>query len=138
MRFAHYPIVSALFVAATIGCGGSDPRKFKPDGGGQDIPVWLGMASVVEDVVQLVNAGTNWVLNLKQVKVSKVSDVRKTGITGTAVADFKIEVTNGTNTFDTVAKDVPCDNYGIPTEKSVDALKAAVEDIKAKIKRLQN
>ena len=141
MRFAHYPIVSALFVAATIGCGGSGPGKIPPDGGGQDIPVlspWLGMTSVVKDVVQLVNAGTNWVLSLNQVKVSKVSDVRKTGITGAAVADFKIEVTNGTNTFDTVAKDVPCDNYGIPTEKSVDALKAAVEDIKAKIKRLQN
>lgn len=135
MRFAHYPIVSALFVAATIGCGGPRPQDIP------DIPVpstWLGMTSVVKDVVQLVNAGTNWVLSLNQVKVSKVSDVRKTGITRTAVADFKIEVTNGTTTFDTVAKDVPCDSDGIPTERSVDALKAAVEEIKAKIKRLQN
>jgi hypothetical protein len=96
------------------------------------------MTSVVIDVVQWVNEGTNWVLSMNQVSVSKVSDVRKTGIRGAAVADFKIVVTNGTNTFDTIAKDVPCDNYGIPTEKSVDALKAAVEDIKAKIKRLQN
>jgi hypothetical protein len=70
--------------------------------------------------------------------VSKVGDLRKTGITAAAVADFKIVVTNGTNTFDTVAKDVPCDSNGIPTEESVDALKAAVENIKAKIKRLQN
>ena len=143
MRFAYYPIVSALLVAATIGCGGSNPFEHQKAGGGTDnnFPVpstWLGMASVVKDVVQLVNAGTNWVLSKDQVSVSKVGDLRKTSITGATVADFKIVVTNGTNTFDTVAKNVPCDNYGIPTEKSVDALKAAVEDIKAKIKQLQN
>jgi hypothetical protein len=89
-------------------------------------------------VLEYVNEGANWVLNKNQVSVVKIGDVRPGSGTGLFVADFKIGVTNGTNSFETVAKDVPCDKDGIPTEDSVTRLREAVGEIKAKIKRLQN
>jgi hypothetical protein len=98
----------------------------------------MGIPSVTKDVIEWINASTNWVLNKNQVSVSKVSDVRPSSTADSGVADFKIVVTNGLNTFDTVAKDVPCDANGIPTEESVDVMRTAVEDIKSKIRRLQN
>jgi hypothetical protein len=98
---------------------------------------WLGIPSACNYVVQCVNDGTNWVLNKNQVSVVKRGEVRASGSTGSFVADFKIGVNNGTNSFETVAKDVPCDSDGIPTEASVTRLREAVEDIKTKIKGLQ-
>jgi hypothetical protein len=74
----------------------------------------MGIPSVTKDVIEWINASTNWVLNKNQVSVSKVSDVRPGRTADSGVADFKIVVTNGLNTFDTVAKDVPCDANGIP------------------------
>jgi hypothetical protein len=129
---------------ATTSKGGSSPASTATtsEGGGgssnSGAARWLGIPSVVLIVVQWVNEGTNWVLDKNQVSVSLVSDLRPGSTAGASVADFKIVVTNGTNTFDTVAKDVPCDGNGIPTDESVDTLRSAVEDIKAKIKRLQN
>jgi hypothetical protein len=121
-------ILSLLLAAVLLtGCDGKS--------GGT---AWLGTASACKQVVEMVNEGTNWVLNKNQVSVVKVSDVRPSSSTGRFVADFKIGVTNGTNSFETVAKEVPCDKDGIPTEESVGRLREAVEEIKAKIKRLQN
>jgi hypothetical protein len=118
------PLLAILFLA---GCsGGPDPSG------------WTGIPSACKNIAEWVNEGTNWVLNKNQVSVVKVSDVRPSNETGSFVADFKIAVTNGKNSFETVAKDVPCDKDGIPTENSVTKLREAVEDIKAKIKRLQN
>ncbi len=77
-------------------------------------------------------------LDRNQVKVVKVSEVRSTHAIDSFVAEFQITVNNGTNSFETIARDVACDTNGIPTEESVVKLREAVEDIKAKIKRLQN
>jgi hypothetical protein len=89
-------------------------------------------------VVEQVNEGTNWILNKGQVSIAKVGDVRAGATAETFVADFSISVTNGTNSFETTAKGVPCDADGIPTEESITKLREAVEEIKAKIKKLQN
>jgi len=101
-------------------------------------PSWLGIPSTVKFVIEEVNAGTNWILNKDQVNVAKVGDVRSAESDSTFLADFQISVTNGTNSFETTAKDVPCDKDGIPTEESITKLREAVEEIKAKIKKLQN
>jgi hypothetical protein len=119
------PLLLATLLCA--GCGGS--------GGGSG---WLGIPSACKYVAEWLNEGTNLVLNKNQVSVVKVGDVRPCGDTAMFVADFKIGVTNGTNSFETVAKDVPCDKDGIPTEESVTKLREAVADIKAKIRRLQS
>jgi hypothetical protein len=98
---------------------------------------WSGLPSTCKLVAEWVNDGTNWVLNKNQVSVVKVGEVRSPSGTSSFVADFKIGVTNGTNSFETLATDVPCDKDGIPTEDSVTKLREAVESIKSKIKRLQ-
>lgn len=124
--------IRLLLVAPVLlaGCGdGGSP------GGGT---VWLGIPSACKCVVEWVNDGTNWVLNKNQVSVAKIGEVRAVPGTGSLVANFKIAVTNGTTSFETVAQDVPCDRDGIPTEDAVTKLREAVEEIKAKIKRLQN
>src|SRR5262245_40162138 len=69
---------------------------------------WLGIPSACKCVAEWVNEGTNWVLNKNQVSIVKVGEVRLRSDTASFVADFKIGVTNGTNSFETVAKDVPC------------------------------
>ena len=99
---------------------------------------WLGIPSAVKVVVEQINAGTNWILNKNQVSIAKVGDVRVDDSTKTFVADFKIAVHNGTNSFETTAHDVPCDKDGIPTEASITKLREAVEEIKDKIRRLQS
>jgi hypothetical protein len=120
--------VPPLLLAALLLTGCSENRV----GSG-----WTGIPSTCKCVAEWVNEGTNWVLNKNQVSVVKVGDVRSVGSTSSFVADFKIGVTNGTNSFETVARDVPCDKDGIPTEDSVTKLREAVESIKSKIKRLQ-
>jgi hypothetical protein len=124
---SKYVLPLILATLLFTGCGGT--------GGGSG---WLGIPSACKCVAELLNEGTNWVLNKNQVSVVKVGDVRPSSGTASFIADFKIGVTNGTNSFETVAKNVPCDKDGIPTEDSVTKLREAVREIKAKIKRLQN
>ncbi len=100
---------------------------------------WLGIPSAVNQVIVFLHEGTGWILNKSEVTVRKSSDVRSSDTTSNEmVADFLISVHFGGETFETTAKDVPCDNDGIPTEAAVDRLRASVEDIKTKMKRLQN
>lgn len=100
---------------------------------------WLGIPSAVHQVIVCLHDGTGWWLNKSEVTVKKASDVRTVEATSReCVADFQITVHFGGETFETTAKDVPCDNDGIPTEAAVDRLRASVEDIKTKMKRLQN
>jgi len=133
---------AVLLLCVALGCGSENVPSGAVKGGGgaggSSSSLWMGIPSVTKDVIVWINAGTNWVLNKNQVSVSKVSDVRPGSTEDSTVADFKIVVTNGLNTFDTVATDVPCDAKGIPTEESVDTIRTAVEDIKDKIRRLQN
>jgi hypothetical protein len=96
---------------------------------------WLGIPSAVETVIKVVHEGTGWILGKMNVTVV-AEEVRSAG--NGFVADMKITVTNGDNTFSTTAKDVPCDARGIPTAASVDVLRGAAEDIKSKIKRIQS
>lgn len=98
---------------------------------------WLGIPSAVNQIVVLLHEGTGWLLNKSDVAVKKVSDV-EAAASDTMQADFQITVRIGGETFETTAKDVPCDKDGIPTEAAVDRLRTAVEDIKTKLKRLQN
>lgn len=129
--------IVVLLIGVAAGCGRDTVPSNAGGTGGGSASLWMGIPSVTKDVIEWINASTNWVLNKNQVSVSKVSDVRPGSDDDSTVADFKIVVTNGLNTFDTVAKSVPCDANGIPTEESVDAIRTAVEDIKAKIRRLQ-
>lgn len=100
---------------------------------------WLGIPSAVNHVIVFLHDGTGWILNKSEVTVKKSSEVRSTDSTSKdCVADFSISVHFGGETFETTAKDVPCDNDGIPTEAAVDRLRKSVEDIKDKMKRLQN
>jgi hypothetical protein len=100
---------------------------------------WLGIPSAVNQVIVFLHDGTGWLLNKSEVTVKKSGDVR--AVTDTSkewVADFLISVEFGGEAFETTAKDVPCDTDGIPTEAAVDRLRTSVEDIKAKMKRLQD
>lgn len=119
-------IGATLLLLLLLGCGQAGPGT-----------AWLGIPSACKTVLESINSGTDWVLNKNQVSVVKVSEVASAD-GGSYQADFRISVTDGTNSFETTAKEVPCDKDGIPTEKSVDKLRESVEDIKAKIKRLQN
>jgi hypothetical protein len=99
---------------------------------------WMGIPSAVNQVIVSLHDGTGWLLNKSEVTVKKSGDVRL-GETGVQdfLADFLISVHFGGETFETTAKDVPCDKDGIPTEAAVDRLRTSVEDIKSKMKRLQ-
>ena len=100
---------------------------------------WLGIPSAVNQVIVLLHDGTGWLLNKSEVTVKKSGEVRSGESTSKeCVADFLIAVHFGGETFETTARDVPCDNDGIPTEAAVDRLRTSVEDIKSKMKRLQN
>jgi hypothetical protein len=127
--------VCFLNLAFLAGCdGGKSSSTPRPARTG-----WLGFSSTAQHIVEWLHEGTGWVLNKSQVSVVKEGEVRAvTGASHSHVADFKITVTKGNNTFETTARDVPCDKDGIPTEESVTKLREAVEVIKDKIKRLQN
>jgi hypothetical protein len=88
---------------------------------------WLGIPSALKYVTEAIHDTTGWVLNKNHVSIVKVSDVRGEGTSADYAADFKISVTNGTESFETTAKDMPCDKNGIPVEKSVEELREAVE-----------
>ena len=99
---------------------------------------WMGIPSAVNQVIVSLHDGTGWLLNKSEVTVKKSGDVRL-GETSEndCLADFLISVRFGGETFETTAKDVPCDKDGIPTEAAIDRLRTSVEDIKSKMKRLQ-
>ena len=98
----------------------------------------MGIPSAVNSVIVFLHEGTGWLLNKSEVSVKKVGDVHESESTDNElVADFQITVEYGGESFETTAKDVPCDVDGIPTEEAVDRLRTAVEGIKAKMKRLQ-
>ena len=89
----------------------------------------------------MIHDGTGWLLNKSEVSVKKVGNIRPTNGNVTSesfLADYQIAVSYGGESFETTATDVPCDRDGIPTEASVERLRVAVEDIKQKMKRLQN
>ena len=78
---------------------------------------WLGIPSAVNQVIVFLHDGTGWLLNKSEVAVKKSGEVRTIDATSSdRVADFQITVHFGGETFETTAKDVPCDNDGIPTE----------------------
>jgi hypothetical protein len=100
---------------------------------------WLGIPSAINYIVNALHDGTGWLLNKSQVSIKKSGDIRpsETGA-GAWEADFQITVEYGNESFETTAQNIPCDQDGIPTEASIDRLRTAVEDIKTKMKRLQN
>lgn len=122
-------------ISTLSGCGGASPTapvavtKLSAD--------WLGIPSAVNFVIHALHDGTGWLLNKSQVQIATVGAVRADEKEG-YLTDFRIHVANGLHSFETTAKDVPCDKDGVPTEAAVTKLRQAVEDIKAKIKRLQN
>ena len=99
---------------------------------------WLGIPSAVNQVVVALHEGTGWLLNKSEVSVKKSGEVQTASNDGGYTASFQIAVRFGGESFETTARDVPCDSDGIPTEAAVDRLRVAVEDIKSKMKRLQN
>ena len=99
---------------------------------------WLGIPSAVNQVIVFLHEGTGWLLNKSEVSIKKSGAVRATKGSDEWLTDYQIAVHLGSETFETVATDVPCDKDGIPTEAAVDRLRVAVEDIKTKMQRLQN
>lgn len=135
--FSRFLLVFGLCVFFVLGCdkGASSPAN----NAAPAATPWLGIPSAINQVIVFLHEGTGWLLDKSEVKIKKLNDVRKVGaVSNELVADFSISVHFGDETFETTAKDVPCDNDGIPTEAAVDRLRIAVEDIKAKMKRLQN
>lgn len=128
----------ALATVVWSGCSGGTQDANVP--GSNAVPAgWLGIPSAINYIVNGLHEGTGWLLNKSQVSIKKVGDVRPLDAeTGVCEADFLIAVEYGNESFETTAKSVPCDQDGIPTEASVDRLKTSVEEIKAKMKRLQN
>ena len=123
----------------TYSAGCDKPTTPASNGAAPAASPWLGIPSAVNQVIVYLHDGTGWLLNKSEVTVKKSSEVRSVESTSKElVADFLIAVHFGGETFETTAKDVPCDNDGIPTEAAVDRLRASVEDIKEKMKRLQN
>jgi hypothetical protein len=120
-----------------VGCDSGTGAKPVPASRSGSNSGWLGIPSTVGQVIQMLHDSTGWILNKSQVSVVQIGKVRQID-SESHVAEFRITVTHGGSSFETVAKDVPCDKDGIPTENSVTKLREAVEDIKAKIKRLQN
>lgn len=121
-------------------CAGCDSSPAPvPNSAATNPAPWLGIPSAVNQVIVFLHEGTGWLLNKSEVAVKKSSEVRSVESTSQeCVADFLISVHLGGETFETTARDVPCDHDGIPTEAAVDRLRTSVEDIKAKMKRLQN
>ena len=131
------PILSLYILAFVTGC--APPANPVPTGAPQSPAPWLGIPSAVNQVIIALHDGTGWLLNKSEVTVKKSGDTRAVEPASNEwVADFLISVHFGGETFETTAKDVPCDSDGIPTEAAVDRLRTSVEDIKSKMKRLQN
>jgi hypothetical protein len=124
-------------LAALVGCGASNgtatPSATPAPTG------WLGIPSAINYIINGLHDGTGWLLNKSQVSIKKIGDIRPSNSESNGwEADFQIAVEYGNESFETTAKDIPCDQDGIPTEASIDRLRTSVEDIKAKMKRLQN
>lgn len=96
---------------------------------------WLGIPSAVNQVITFVHESTGWLLNKSDVSIEMVDQIRPDA--GNFVADYRIAVKYGNESFETTAPNVPCDEMGIPTEESVVQLRDAVEKIKDKMKQLQ-
>ena len=137
-RFHLSRLILVLSVlAGSVGC--NNQTSPAPNNVTSSSAPWLGIPSAVNQVIVFLHDGTGWILNKSEVTVKKSSNVRSTESTSKElVADFLVSVHFGGETFETTAKDVPCDRDGIPTEAAVDRLRTSVEDIKAKMKRLQN
>lgn len=139
MRVNPQTTLVLMFLIAVGGVGCNKPPAAATPGSTSDSSAWLGIPSAVNQVIVCLHEGTGWLLNKSEVSVRKSGDVRK--VTNDAqkyVADFQISVSYGGETFETTATDVPCDKDGIPTEAAIDRLRASVEDIKGKMKKLQN
>ena len=140
MQFAVAKLLVAVaLVAAVWGCGNSGSTGSPLPSGPPSIgSSWLGLPSAVNQIIIVLYEGTGWLLNKSEVSVKKVGDIRaREGRRPQFVADFRISVHLGDETFETTATDIPCDELGIPTEASIDQLREAVESIKTKMKRLQ-
>jgi hypothetical protein len=142
MNAKHVLKAATLIGLLVMGVGCDNPAKSPP---GNPLPTsaavpnapWLGIPSAVNQVIVALHDGTGWLLNKSEVSVKKSGEVYASTNSGTMVADYQIKVQFGGESFETTAKEVPCDKDGIPTEASIDRLRTAVEDIKAKMKRLQ-
>jgi hypothetical protein len=137
---AHVLLLGGLALATLAGSGCSGGTLAANAPGANVAPAgWLGIPSAINYIVNGLHEGTGWLLNKSQVSIKKVGEVRTLESESDAwEADFQIAVEFGNESFETTAKSVPCDQDGIPTEASVDRLKNSVEEIKAKMKRLQN
>jgi len=122
MRSVVYTFAMAAAVAFGSSCN-------KPQ-----ITPWLGIPSAIATVVEVVHDATGRALGRNDVSV-EAGEVHAAG--AGFVADMKLTVSDGDNRFSTTAEDVPCDQDGIPTDESVDKIRQAAEEIKAKIKRFQ-
>ena len=129
--------LAIVVVALVFASGCEKPIATAPNVTGTTVP-WMGLSSAVNQVIVFMHDGTGWLLNKSEVAVKKVGDVRPLEDDGEWTADYLISVRFGGETFETTAKDVPCDRDGIPSEASVERLRASVEEIKVKMKRLQH
>jgi hypothetical protein len=123
--------IAFLAIVCVGGCSGESDVVGVP----APTAAWAGIPSAVNQVIVAVHDSTGWILNKSQVEIKKSSDVRQSD--NGQMADFIIRVKLGNESFETMAKNVPCDSDGIPTEASVDRLRNAVEEIKKKLTRIQ-
>ncbi len=132
-------LLAVMMTMCGLGCGKAPDAPTPTPLPSAVLPTtpWMGIPSAINQVVVLLHESTGWLLNKSEVSIKKAGDVR-TSADDQSVADFQIAVQFGGESFETTAKDVPCDRDGIPTEAAIDRLRTAVEDIKAKMKRLQN
>lgn len=132
--FTRTVLLGTCLLLPILGCGDSSGGVAAPT----PAKAWLGIPSAVNHVITFLHDSTGWLLNKSDVSIKLQGEVRELEGAGEFVGDFRIAVKLGEEAFETTGTDVPCDDFGIPTEESVKRLREAVEEIKVKMKQLQN
>jgi hypothetical protein len=125
-RFSLLLLAVAALLSAGCGSGAG--------GGGGLIAIperWVD--EVISRVVAWIEDGTGVEIEKGDVKI-KSHGARKDTNTSGHISDFEITVKYRKTEFSSTPKDIPCTTDGIPTNEGNSRIRAAVEEIKRKIK----
>lgn len=85
--------------------------------------------------IEKIHDGTGWMLGKAEVRFERFGDIDETD---ERIANYRIYVSNGDESFETEIKAIACDEFGIPTGDSQAKIDEAVEKIKTMLAKLQN
>jgi hypothetical protein len=122
-------VAAVVWLTGPVGCGVPAPVSVA-------VPVpekWVD--EIITHIVQWVEEGTGIDIERGDVKIEN-RGVRKDASGGAHISDFGIAVTYRKTQFASTSKDIPCSAEGIPTEEGNRRIKAAVEEIKTRIRAM--